>query len=161
MTDLCWICQKSHMAIMRSANTPEAEKSQVKKWQLVNIQSYRCSLQVLKDAEAHLLLATQERSHYSHTKFSPDWCFGLFKQAYSRRKIGCLDDIAQAVQESAVVNHAQLVGRQDGTVLVPTYNWAEFFDSPFRQKALKGIASPDLHRCQARGCACQGHCHQS
>ena len=52
-----------------------------------------------------------------HTKFSPDWCFGLFKQAYRRRKIGCLDDIARAVEESAVVNHAQLVGSQDGTVL--------------------------------------------
>ena len=38
-----------------------------------------------------------------------------------------------------MVNHVQLVGRQDGTVLVPTYNWAEFFVSPFRQKALKGI----------------------
>ena len=65
MTDLCWICQKNSMVIMRSAHTPEAENSQVKKWQLVNIQSYRYSLQVLKDAEAHLL-ATQERSHYSH-----------------------------------------------------------------------------------------------
>ena len=65
----------------------------------------------------------------SHTKFSPNWCFGLFKQACRRRKIGCLDDIAQAVEESAVVNHAQLVGSQDGSVLVPTYDWAQFFDS--------------------------------
>ena len=73
-----------------------------------------------------------------HTKFSPDWCFGLFKQAYRRQKIGCLDDIARVV-ESAVVNHAQLVGSQDGTVLVPTYDWTQFFDSPFRQNALKGI----------------------
>ena len=45
------------------------------------------------------------------------------------------------VEESAVVNHAQLVGTQDGTTLVPTYNWAEFFYAPFRQTALKGIKS--------------------
>ena len=74
-----------------------------------------------------------------HTKFSPDWCFGLFKQAYQRTKIGCLDDIVQVVEKSAVVNHAQLVGTQDGKVIVPTYDWADFFDSPFRQRALKGI----------------------
>lgn len=74
-----------------------------------------------------------------HTKFSPDWCFGLFKQTFRRKNIGCLDDIVQAVESSATVNHAQLVGTQDGEVLVPTYNWAEFFDAPYRQSALKGI----------------------
>lgn len=74
-----------------------------------------------------------------HTKFSPDWCFGLFKQTYRRHKIGCLDDIVKAVETSALVNHAQLVGKEDGTVLVQTYNWAEYFDEPFRQRALKGI----------------------
>ena len=65
-----------------------------------------------------------------HTKFSPDWCFGLFKQAYRRTKIGCLDDIAKVVESSAVVNHAQLVGTQDGQVIVPTYDWAEHFNAP-------------------------------
>ena len=62
-----------------------------------------------------------------HMKFSPDWCFGLFKQAFRRTKIGCLDDIVRVVESSAVVNHAQLVGTQDGEVLVPTYDWADFF----------------------------------
>ena len=38
-----------------------------------------------------------------------------------------------------MVNHAQLVGTQDGHVLVPTYDWSEFFDAPFRQSALSGI----------------------
>ena len=74
-----------------------------------------------------------------HTKFSPDWCFGLFKQLYRRTKIGCLNDVAQVVERSAVVNHAQLIGTQDGQVIVPMYDWAEFFDSPFQQTALKGI----------------------
>ena len=74
-----------------------------------------------------------------HTKFSPDWCFWLFKQAFRRTKVGCLDDIARVVENSATVNHAQLVGTQDGQVIVPTYDWAQFFDHPFRQNALKGI----------------------
>ena len=29
MTDLCWVCQKNSRAIMKAANTPETEKSQV------------------------------------------------------------------------------------------------------------------------------------
>ena len=59
-----------------------------------------------------------------HTKFSPDWPF--FKQGYRRAKIGCLKDIMKVVESSAVVNHAQLVGTQDGQIVVPTYNWAVF-----------------------------------
>ena len=74
-----------------------------------------------------------------HMKFSPDWCFGLFKQAFCCTKVGCLDDIVRVVEESAIVNHAQLVGSQDGEIIVPTYDWAQFFDRPFRQKDLKGI----------------------
>ena len=76
-----------------------------------------------------------------HTKFSPDWCFSLFKQAYRRTRIGCLDDIVRVVETSAAVNHAQLVGTQDSKVLVPTYDWATFFDQPFWQRVLKGIKS--------------------
>ena len=29
MSDLCWVCQQNSRAIMRSANTPETEKSEV------------------------------------------------------------------------------------------------------------------------------------
>ena len=80
-----------------------------------------------------------------HTKFSPDWCYGLFKQLYRKSKIGCLDDIVRVVK-SAAVNCAQLVGTQDGRVLVPTYDWATFFDRPFRQRVLKGIKA--MHHLQ-------------
>ena len=75
-----------------------------------------------------------------HTKFSPDWCFGLFKQVFCRTKIGCLDDIfVKVVESSAVVNHAQLVGTQEGQVIVPTYDSAQYLNNPFQQAALKGI----------------------
>ena len=29
-----------------------------------------------------------------HTKFSPDWCFGLIKQRFRKTDVGCLEDIA-------------------------------------------------------------------
>ena len=74
-----------------------------------------------------------------HTKFAPDWCFGLLKQKFRKTKVDCLDDIAKVVQGSAEVNEVQLVATQEGEVLVPIYNWADFFHSPFNQSALKGI----------------------
>ena len=74
-----------------------------------------------------------------HTKFAPDWCFGLLKRAFRCTRVGCLDDIVRVVGESAEVNHAKLVGAQDGRVIVPTYNWADYFDPFFKQTAFKGI----------------------
>ena len=51
-----------------------------------------------------------------HTKFAPDWCFGLVKQKFRRTKVGCLNDIVKVVEESAAVNFAQLVGNEDVSV---------------------------------------------
>ena len=65
-----------------------------------------------------------------HTKFSPDWCFGLLKQRLRRCHVDCLDDIVRVVESSADVNSAQLVGTQTGEILVPMYDWATFF-APF------------------------------
>ena len=44
-----------------------------------------------------------------HTKFAPDWCFGLIKQKYRKTVVGCLDDIKEVVD-----NYAKLVGSQEG-----------------------------------------------
>ena len=74
-----------------------------------------------------------------HTKFAPDWCFGLLKQHFRQTKINSLDDIASAVDNSSVVNVAQLVGTLDGQCLVPTYNWSDHFDEQTVKTALKGI----------------------
>lgn len=74
-----------------------------------------------------------------HTKFAPDWCFGLFKRLFKRTKITCLDDIAQVVEKSASVNHPQLVGHLDGTSVVPFYDWNKFYDERTTKSALKGI----------------------
>ena len=44
-----------------------------------------------------------------HTKFAPDWCFGLFKQQYRRTKVSTLRAVAQVVNDSADCNFSQLV----------------------------------------------------
>ena len=74
-----------------------------------------------------------------HTKFSLDWCFGLVKRKYRKMKIGCLDDIVKAVHQSGSPNVAQLVGTQDGDIIVPMYNWSEFFEEHTIKTALKKI----------------------
>lgn len=75
-----------------------------------------------------------------HTKFAPDWCFGLMKQCFRRMKIGDLDDIANCVSQSSTVNVSQLVGSLDGTTFVPTYYWSDFFEGIMKKTALKGIS---------------------
>ena len=74
-----------------------------------------------------------------HTKFAPDWCFGLAKQSFCRTKVNNLDDNANSVSMSSFVNVPQLVGTSDGACYVPTYNWSDFFDDHTIKTALKGI----------------------
>ena len=62
-----------------------------------------------------------------HTKFSPDWCFGLLKKKYRRTEVGGLADLVGVMNESASVNVAQPTRLEDGTVLVTTYDWQEYF----------------------------------
>ena len=75
-----------------------------------------------------------------HTKFSPDWCFGLMKQKLRRTFISSLFDILEANDKSTLsgVNCGKLVGLHDGTVLVKTYDWASFLAPYF--KKLTGIS---------------------
>ena len=57
------------------------------------------------------------------TKFAPDSCFGLFKQRFIRTSVGSLEDIAAVMNDSLVVNFAQLVGTSEGKILVQSYDW--------------------------------------
>ena len=75
-----------------------------------------------------------------HTKFSLDWCFRLFKWKYRKMRIGCLYDIVKAVNESGSPNIAQLVGTQAGEVIVPMFNWSDYFEHKTIKTALKGIS---------------------
>ena len=60
-----------------------------------------------------------------HTKFSPDACFGLVKRKFRKAPVSSHD--------SAACNVCQLVGAQDGRVLIPTRDWAGFLSSYFRR----------------------------
>ena len=51
--------------------------------------------------------------------------------------MGSLQAIAEVVNRSAQCNHAQLVSREDGSTIVHTYNWTDFF-AP-RMKKITGI----------------------
>ena len=68
-----------------------------------------------------------------HTKFSPDWCFGLLKQRFRRTRVACLSDLEQVINVSAEANIAQLVGTQSGEVVVQTYNWTMMFTGRLRK----------------------------
>ena len=68
-----------------------------------------------------------------HTKFAPDWCFGLEKQRTRKVFISSLFDIARAIEDSATVNTAELVGLHNGTVLIPTHDWMSYFETFFKK----------------------------
>ena len=76
-----------------------------------------------------------------HTKFAPDWCFGLLKWRYRRSEISCLDDLQRCIDQSSLigVNRAQLTGKENGDVLVPTYDWQTMLSRYFRR--LGGLKS--------------------
>ena len=80
-----------------------------------------------------------------HTKFSLDWCFGLFKRLYRRTKVGSLRSIAQVVNDSAEFNFAQLVSLEDGTTVVSTYDWTSVFAPEL--KKIPGIKKLHHFRC--------------
>ena len=69
-----------------------------------------------------------------HTKFAPDWCFGLLKQAFRRHDVSCLADLETVVDNSAEVNEAQ---REDGEKLVAVHDWQAHLGGNF--KVLPGM----------------------
>lgn len=70
-----------------------------------------------------------------HTKFSPDWCFGLMTRLYRKTKVSCMQDIVGVVNNSSQqgVNVPQLVEDDDGNVIVPTYAWKAFFSPVYKK----------------------------
>ena len=63
-----------------------------------------------------------------HTKFAPDWCFGLLKQKFRKEPVSILKEMEATVRCSTLqeVNIPQLVVDERGTVLVPMYDWQAF-----------------------------------
>ena len=50
-----------------------------------------------------------------------------------RTKVDSLQDLVDVVNRSANVNFAQLVGTQEGDVLVPTYDWGSYLSPYFKR----------------------------
>ena len=71
-----------------------------------------------------------------HTKFAPDWCFGLLKRRFRRTAVSCLDDLSKVVESSTPVkkvNTAQVVADESGVnINVPSYDWQKFLTSHFK-----------------------------
>ena len=70
-------------------------------------------------------------------KVLPRCLFDLIKRKFRKTDVSLLDDLARVVEESAVCNICQLVGAQDGRVIVPSRDWAGFLSSHYRR--LDGI----------------------
>ena len=69
-----------------------------------------------------------------HTKFAPDWGFGLVKRQYRKTVINCLEDISDAVKKSApAVSLSQLCASQEGEIIVPVYDWTSYLASFFKK----------------------------
>ena len=84
-----------------------------------------------------------------HTKFAPDRGFGLLKRQYRKMKVDSLTDLQKMVLESSDSNLCQLVGLENGEVLVTTYDWSAFLGSYF--KKLDGILKFQHFRFSADG----------
>uniref|UniRef100_A0A1X7V0T5 DUF7869 domain-containing protein n=1 Tax=Amphimedon queenslandica TaxID=400682 RepID=A0A1X7V0T5_AMPQE len=74
-----------------------------------------------------------------HTKFSPDWCFGVLKQR-CRSVVGSLHDLVEVVERSTSVKKAQVVGTLEGECIVKSYDWTGHLAPFFKKvKAIKTI----------------------
>ena len=89
-----------------------------------------CAWRVLSDLHRSMTISFML---VGHTKFSPDWFFGLLKQRFRHTFVSSLQDLFDVVNTSADVNVAQLVGTQDGKVIIPSYDWAFFLGERFRK----------------------------
>ncbi|KAM9364293.1 uncharacterized protein KZ484_010563 isoform 2-T3 [Pholidichthys leucotaenia] len=76
-----------------------------------------------------------------HTKFSPDWCFGLIKQKFRKTRVCSVGELADVVRLSTVtgVNIPQPTMDRNGKNIVKHYNW--------HQKLTEtGRAVPDIKK---------------
>lgn len=68
-----------------------------------------------------------------HTKFSPDWHFGLWKMKWRHSTAETLDEVAESVRRSSRNGHniPQLIN--DAEKLVSFYDWTSFFEAFFKK----------------------------
>ena len=77
-----------------------------------------------------------------HTKFSPDWAFGMIKRKLRYTKVSSLSELKDCIHASSPVsgvNMACVAGSEDGKVLVPVRNWQSFLRDQLDFKKIDGI----------------------
>lgn len=82
-----------------------------------------------------------------HTKFVPDWAFGLVKQTYHWKMISCLDNVVKVVRSSTQtgVKISQLVGQENREVFVKQRDWQSFLKPVFQ--TFPGITQHQHYGC--------------
>ena len=68
-----------------------------------------------------------------HTKFAPDWSFGLFKRLYRRTKVNTIADIASVVDNSAQCNTSQVTCDEKGSIIAASYDWSTYLAPHFKR----------------------------
>ena len=71
-----------------------------------------------------------------HTRFGPDWCFGLIKMKYKHSYISSISDLAEVVLLSTTkeINIPQLISESSSSnTLVPVRKWKIFLESYFKK----------------------------
>lgn len=63
-----------------------------------------------------------------HTKFGPDFGFGVFKRLYRRADVNTVTDVCRLIESSKLLL-AEPVGSESGDVLIPCYDWQSKFAS--------------------------------
>ncbi|XP_050401016.1 uncharacterized protein LOC126817889 [Patella vulgata] len=81
-----------------------------------------------------------------HTKFSPDWCFGLIKQKFRKSRVCSVAELADVVQQSTVTDVNLAQPTMDGEEnIVQQYNWHQKFNETY--KAVIGIKKYHFRFC--------------
>ena len=115
-------------ALLHCDNCTGQKKNNYVLWYL----AWRCIVGLHSSIQLSFLVA-------GHTKFSPDWGFGLIKRLYRRTSVSCINDIKNVVESSSVVNEACVVGDETGEVQVAVYDWASFLSQFFNK--IRGITA--------------------
>jgi len=63
-----------------------------------------------------------------HTKFSPDYGFGIFKRLYRNADVNSIEDVCNLISRSKLLM-AEPVGTEQGDVLIPCFDWQSKFVS--------------------------------
>ncbi|XP_072175269.1 uncharacterized protein [Diadema setosum] len=89
--------------------------------------AWRCIHKLHMEIDLNFMVA-------GHTKFAPDYGFGLLKKRYRASEVSTLQDIVDVVRSSSPsgLNVPVLVGDESGRQNVPTYPWQEFLSAHFK-----------------------------